>query len=162
MRSPGAEGIAEKRGVPAAKELSNERFNEERSMEKPLLVLRRRRSGALLSAAYDARPRRGPPQPGRGFARCAAECAARKGNNRPPEKRSEGLRRTPPRPAPGALRGGVSPRSPRLDRLPALRRQVADQVGRLLIGDSAETRGPTGFCRCVGGLDLQFHPSSYT
>jgi len=40
MRSPGAEGIAEKRGVPAAKELSNERFNEERSMEKPLLVLR--------------------------------------------------------------------------------------------------------------------------
>jgi len=48
-------------------------------MDIPLLVLRRRRRGSLPSAAYDARPRRGVPQPGRGFALRAAECAARKG-----------------------------------------------------------------------------------
>ena len=79
MRSLGAEGIAEKTRRRSGQTAFYERFNEERSMDIPLLVLRRRRRGSLPSAAYDARPRRGVPQPGRGFALRAAECAARKG-----------------------------------------------------------------------------------
>ena len=123
-------------------------------------------SAAALQLSPQRRRRReapsGVPQARRGFARSATELTARKGTIAPLETK----RRAPAHPSQACTwspsRRGVSPRPPRLDRLPALRRQVADQVGRLLIGDSAETRGPTGFCRCVGGLDLQFHPSSYT
>ena len=79
MRSLGAEGIAEKTRLTSGQAAFYERFNEERSMEKPPPRAPRRRSGSLPGAAYDARPRRGVPQPGRGFALRAAECAARKG-----------------------------------------------------------------------------------
>jgi hypothetical protein len=69
MRSLGAEGIAEKTRRTSGQTAFYERFNEERSMERPSPHAPRRRSGSLPSAAYDARPRRGVPQPGRGFAR---------------------------------------------------------------------------------------------
>jgi hypothetical protein len=124
MRSLGAEGIAETTRPSSGQPPFYERFKEERSIETPPRAPRRR-SDSLPGAAFDARPRRGVPQPGRGFARRAANAPLGKKNMPTEEAKGSGA----PLPlAPRALRGGVSPRSPRLDRLPAVRRQVADQV----------------------------------
>jgi hypothetical protein len=74
MKSLGAKGMAEKtcrssgRQFSASETAFYERFNEERSM-KPSPRAPRRRFGSLPGAAFNARPRRGVPQPGRGFAR---------------------------------------------------------------------------------------------
>ena len=68
MRSLGVEGIAEKSDVAAAKQLSASDSTKNGAWEHPFPVLRGD-APALPGAAYDARPRRGVPQPGRGFAR---------------------------------------------------------------------------------------------
>jgi hypothetical protein len=127
MRSVGAKGIAEKTPRSSGQTAFYERFNEERSVETPSS-----RSAAALRLSPRRRLRREAP-PGRpsspdGASREERQSAPLEREQSPGEKRSEGLRRIPPRPAPGALRGGVSPRPPRLDRPPALHPQVADQV----------------------------------
>jgi hypothetical protein len=67
MRSLGAEGIAEKTRRSSGRTAFYERFTKNGAWKPPPRAPQRR-SGSLPGAAYDARPRRGVPQPGRGFA----------------------------------------------------------------------------------------------
>lgn len=127
MRSLGAEGIAEKTRLTSGQAAFYERFNEERSMEKPPSSC----SAATLRLSPRRRLRREAP-PGRPAARTGLR--AKSGRVRRSERDNHPLKieakgsGAPLPVAPGALRGGVSPRSPRLDRPPALPPQVADQV----------------------------------
>jgi hypothetical protein len=91
MRSLGAEGIAEKTRRSSSQKAFYERSNEERSMEKPLLVLRGD-APALSPAPPTTRGPAGASRSPDGASRDAQQSAPLGKERSPGEKRSEGLR----------------------------------------------------------------------
>src|ERR1700751_2167480 len=95
MRSLGAEGIAEKTRRSSGQTAFYERFNEERSMDIPLLVLRRR-APRLSPAPPTTRGPAGASRSPDGALRYERQSPPLGKGQSPAENRSEGLRRPPP------------------------------------------------------------------
>ena len=98
MRSLGAEGIAEKTRLTSGQAAFYERFNEERSMEKPPSSC----SAATLRLSPRRRLRReappGCPAARTGFRAMSGRVRRSEREQSPPEKPSEGLRPLPDQP----------------------------------------------------------------